>query len=181
MPQHEQLHLLGGSGAAQQQDQPKHLPDDHLSQPQRHPGDRARVPEHSHPLLAGLRDILEPHRLPGASDRIPAGGSSSSREASAPAVGHPGRRARHSMRGPRALRGDGDDQARATRLGNAHGACGPARFAGWRGIRLLSLGVIDAWPGEGRSHHRCGRVRRPRRVSVGRLPISLTPSHSQTR
>ena len=26
MPQHEQLHLLGGSGAAQQQDQPKHLP-----------------------------------------------------------------------------------------------------------------------------------------------------------
>jgi len=41
MPQHEQLHLLGGSGAAQQQDQPKHLPGDHLSQPQRHPGDRA--------------------------------------------------------------------------------------------------------------------------------------------
>ena len=31
MPQHEQLHLLGGSGAAQQQDQPKHLPGDHLS------------------------------------------------------------------------------------------------------------------------------------------------------
>ena len=62
MPQHEQLHLLGGSGAAQQQDKPKHLRDDHLSQPQRHPGDRARVPEHSHPLLAGLRDILEPHR-----------------------------------------------------------------------------------------------------------------------
>ena len=61
MPQHEQLHLLGGGRAAQQQDQPKHLPEDQIQQPQGHDGDRARASERRSPLVTGMRDILEPH------------------------------------------------------------------------------------------------------------------------
>ena len=53
MTQHEHLHLLRGGRAAQQQDQPKHLPEDQIQQPQRHDGDRAE--RRSAPLTAGQR------------------------------------------------------------------------------------------------------------------------------
>ena len=36
--QHEELDVLGGGRAAQQQDQPEHLPEDQVQQPQRHAG-----------------------------------------------------------------------------------------------------------------------------------------------
>ena len=38
MAQHEELDVLGGGRAAQQQDQPEHLPEDQVQQPQRHVG-----------------------------------------------------------------------------------------------------------------------------------------------
>jgi hypothetical protein len=40
--QHEQLDVLGGGRAGHQQDQPEHLPDNQVQQPQRH---TRRVPE----------------------------------------------------------------------------------------------------------------------------------------
>ena len=45
VPQHEQLDVLGGGRAAQQQDQPEHLLEDQIQQPQRHGGDHARPPK----------------------------------------------------------------------------------------------------------------------------------------
>jgi hypothetical protein len=36
--QHEELDVLGGGRAAHQQDQPEHLPEDQVQQPQRHAG-----------------------------------------------------------------------------------------------------------------------------------------------
>ena len=64
MTQHEHLHLLRGGRAAQQQDQPKHLPEDQIQQPQRHDGDRARASERAaHRWSTDVRDILEPHTL----------------------------------------------------------------------------------------------------------------------
>ena len=64
MTQHEHLHLLRGGRAAQQQDQPKHLPEDQIQQPQRHDGDRARASERAaHRWSTDVRDILEPQRL----------------------------------------------------------------------------------------------------------------------
>ena len=43
VPQHEELDVLGGGRAAQQQDQPEHLPEDQIQQAQRHVGDHARL------------------------------------------------------------------------------------------------------------------------------------------
>jgi hypothetical protein len=63
MAQHEHLHLLEGARAAQQQAQPKHLPEDQIQRPQRHDGDRARASERAaHRWSTDVRDILEPHR-----------------------------------------------------------------------------------------------------------------------
>ena len=42
MPQHEQLDVLGGGRATQQQEQPEHLLEDQVQQSQRHGGDHAR-------------------------------------------------------------------------------------------------------------------------------------------
>jgi hypothetical protein len=36
--QHEELNILGGGRAADQQDQPEHLQEDQVQQPQRHVG-----------------------------------------------------------------------------------------------------------------------------------------------
>ena len=44
--QHEELDVLGGGRAAQQQDQPEHLAEDQIEQPQRHGGDHARPADH---------------------------------------------------------------------------------------------------------------------------------------
>ena len=64
MTQHEHLHLLRGGRAAQQQDQPNHLPEDQIQQPQRHDGERARASERAaHRWSTDVRDILEPHRV----------------------------------------------------------------------------------------------------------------------
>ena len=38
VPQHEELDVLGAGRATQQQDQPEHLPEDQIEQPQRHAG-----------------------------------------------------------------------------------------------------------------------------------------------
>ena len=81
MTQHEQLYLLGGGRAAQQQDQPKHLPEDQIQQPQRHEGDRARASERAaHRWSTDVRDILEPHKLVAA-DRDDGSGTPVSRTA----------------------------------------------------------------------------------------------------
>ncbi|WP_297649975.1 hypothetical protein [Pseudonocardia sp.] len=42
MPQHEDLDVLGGGGAAHQQEQSEHLLEDQIQQPQSHGDDRAR-------------------------------------------------------------------------------------------------------------------------------------------
>ena len=44
VPQHEQFDVLGGGRAAQQQDQPQHLQEEQIQQPQRHGDDHARSP-----------------------------------------------------------------------------------------------------------------------------------------
>jgi len=43
LPQHEQLNVLGGGRAVQQQDQFEHLAEDQILQPQRHGDDHART------------------------------------------------------------------------------------------------------------------------------------------
>ncbi len=43
MAQDEQLDVLGGGRATQQQEQPQHLLEDQIQQPQRHGGDHARA------------------------------------------------------------------------------------------------------------------------------------------
>ena len=48
--QHEELDVLGGGRATPQQDQPEHLPEDQVQQPQRHPGIMS-----DHPITAGQR------------------------------------------------------------------------------------------------------------------------------
>jgi hypothetical protein len=45
VPQHEEFDVVGGGRATQQQDQPDHLAEDQIQQPQRHGGDRARASE----------------------------------------------------------------------------------------------------------------------------------------
>ena len=47
--QHEELDVLGGGRAAQQQDQPEHLPEDQVQQPQRHAG---IMPDQRSPLVS---------------------------------------------------------------------------------------------------------------------------------
>ena len=47
--QHEELDVLGGGRAAQQQDQPEHLPEDQVQQPQRHAG---IMPDRRSPLVS---------------------------------------------------------------------------------------------------------------------------------
>ena len=41
VPQHEQFDVLGGGRAAHQQDQPQHLQEEQIQQPQRHGDDHA--------------------------------------------------------------------------------------------------------------------------------------------
>jgi len=55
--QHEELDILGGGGTAHQQDQPKHLPEDQVRQPQRYSG------------------IMSDRRSPLASDPAPSSGT----------------------------------------------------------------------------------------------------------
>ena len=64
--QHEELDVLGGGRAARQQDQPEHLPEDQVEQPQRHAG------------------IMSDQRSPLVSDPGPTSGT--------PQVRHPPRR-----------------------------------------------------------------------------------------
>ena len=47
--QHEELDVLGGGRAAHQQDQPEHLPEDQVQQPQRHVG---IMPDQRSPLVS---------------------------------------------------------------------------------------------------------------------------------
>ena len=48
--QHEEFDILGGGGSAHQQDQPKHLPEDQVRQPQRHSG---IMSDRRSPLVSG--------------------------------------------------------------------------------------------------------------------------------
>jgi hypothetical protein len=57
VPQHEELDVLSGGPAAQQQDQPEHLPEDQVQQPQRHAG------------------IMSDQRSPLVSDPVPTSGT----------------------------------------------------------------------------------------------------------
>ena len=62
VPQHEQLDVLGGGRAAQQQDQSEHLLEDQIQQPQRHGGDHARpLAIINHRWSAACAAVLEPH------------------------------------------------------------------------------------------------------------------------
>jgi hypothetical protein len=89
MTQHEHLHLLRGGRAAQQQDQPKHLPEDQIQQPQRHDGDRARASERAaHRWSTDVRDILEPHRAGARPVAGSAGGDPGEVHAAAAVLDH---------------------------------------------------------------------------------------------
>jgi hypothetical protein len=63
MAQHEELDVLGGGRATQEQDQPEHLSEDQIRQPQRHGGDRARASERADHRRRGVCDVLEPRRF----------------------------------------------------------------------------------------------------------------------
>ena len=60
--QHEELDVLGCGRAAHQQDQPEHLPEDQVQEPQRHVG---IMPTRRLPLLSDPAQLLEPQRLLG--------------------------------------------------------------------------------------------------------------------
>ena len=62
VPQHEELDVLGGGRAAQQQDQSEHLPEDQIQQPQRHGGDHAQPSDHR--WSATQARLLAPHVCP---------------------------------------------------------------------------------------------------------------------
>ena len=68
--QHEELDVLGGGRAAHQQDQPEHLPEDQVQQPQRHVG---IMPTRRLPLVSDPARVLEPHtrQLTSAADIDP--------------------------------------------------------------------------------------------------------------
>ena len=63
VPQHQQLDVLGGGRAAQQQDQPEHVLEDQVQQPQRHGGDHARPLATTITAGQGMCSILEPRRV----------------------------------------------------------------------------------------------------------------------
>jgi len=56
--QHEELDVLGGGRANRQQDQPEHLPEDQIQQPQRHMG---IMPARRSSLVSDPSRVLEPH------------------------------------------------------------------------------------------------------------------------
>ena len=56
--QHEELDVLGGGRAAHQQDQPEHLPEDQVQQPQRHVG---IMSDQRSPLVSDPGRLLAPH------------------------------------------------------------------------------------------------------------------------
>ncbi len=57
--QHEELNVLGGGRATQQQDQPEHPPEDQVQEPQRH----VRImPTRRLPLVSDPARVLKPHR-----------------------------------------------------------------------------------------------------------------------
>jgi len=60
VPEHEELDVLGGGRAARQQDQPEHLPEHQVQQPQRHAG---IMPNQQSPLVNGQARLLAPHTL----------------------------------------------------------------------------------------------------------------------
>jgi hypothetical protein len=57
--QHEELDILGGGRATRQQDQPEHLPEDQVQQPQRHVG---IMPNQRSSLVRDPAPVLAPHR-----------------------------------------------------------------------------------------------------------------------
>jgi hypothetical protein len=57
VPQHEELNVLGGGRATQQKDQPEHLPEDQVQEPQRH----ARImPGQRSSLVSDPARVMEP-------------------------------------------------------------------------------------------------------------------------
>ena len=68
VPQHEELDILAGGRAAHQQDQPEHLPEDQVQQPQRHVG---IMPIRRLPPVIDPARVLEPHRVHGTMDQVP--------------------------------------------------------------------------------------------------------------
>ena len=65
--QHEELDVLGGGRAAQQQEQPEHLLEDQIQQPQRHGGDHARPLAIT--ITAGQRHVQHSGTPQAARDR----------------------------------------------------------------------------------------------------------------
>ena len=66
--QHEELDVLGGGRAAHQQDQPEHLPEDQVQQPQRHVG---IMSDQRSPLVSDPGPTSgTPHGLAGRSDTL---------------------------------------------------------------------------------------------------------------
>ena len=59
--QHEELDVLGGGGAAEQQDQSEHLPEDQVQQTQRHVG---IMSDQRSPLVSDPGRLLAPHVCP---------------------------------------------------------------------------------------------------------------------
>ena len=57
MAQHEELDILGGGRATQQQDQPEQLPEDQVQEPQRHVG---IMPTRQLPLLSDPAEFWNP-------------------------------------------------------------------------------------------------------------------------
>jgi len=68
VPQHKEFDVLGGGRAAHQQDQPEHLPEDQVQQPQRHVG---IMPIRRLPPVIDPARVLEPHRVHGTMDQVP--------------------------------------------------------------------------------------------------------------
>jgi hypothetical protein len=65
--QHEELDILGGGRTAHQQDQPKHLPEDQVRQPQRHSG---IMSDRRSPLVSSPGPSSDtPHDQPGLRPR----------------------------------------------------------------------------------------------------------------
>jgi hypothetical protein len=72
--QHQELDVLGRGRASQQRDQPEHLQEDQMQQPQRHGGDHLRPPESAHHRWStACADFSNPTGLANGQGRLPLG------------------------------------------------------------------------------------------------------------